>query len=97
MEDVVLYRAFEAFCRQRAQMVGESSAFWLKEAEVLAELIGSLGRSKVLGPTMDIEEQKSSLLWEPKFCGTSGPKIMRPMDLDFVGPGFPLEESGPEG
>jgi hypothetical protein len=47
MEDVVLYRAFEAFCRQRAQMIGESSAFWLREAEVLAELIASLGRSKV--------------------------------------------------
>jgi hypothetical protein len=47
MEDVVLYRAFEAFCRQRAQMIGESSAFWLREAEVLAELIASLGRSNV--------------------------------------------------
>jgi hypothetical protein len=39
MEDLMRYRAFEAFCRQRAQMEGEGSAFWLEEAEVLAKLI----------------------------------------------------------
>jgi hypothetical protein len=52
MEDVVLYRAFEAFCRQRAQMIGEGSAFWLKEAEMLAELIANLG-----APTNHDEEK----------------------------------------
>ena len=39
MDDVVEYRALEAFCRQRAKMEGESSAFWLKQADVLAKLI----------------------------------------------------------
>jgi hypothetical protein len=38
MEDVVRYRAFEAFCRQRAKMEGEGSAFWLEEADLLARL-----------------------------------------------------------
>jgi hypothetical protein len=59
MEDAVLYRAFEAFCRQRAQMIGESSAFWLEEAEVLAELIASLG-SKVPG-VLTANEQEERL------------------------------------
>jgi hypothetical protein len=58
MEDVVLYRAFEAFCRQRAQMIGESSAFWLREAEVLAELIENLGNSKLAGVPINIEQEE---------------------------------------
>jgi hypothetical protein len=57
MDDVVLFRAFEAFCRQRAQMIGESSAFWLKEAEVLAELIANLGLTT--GVANNVEEEKS--------------------------------------
>jgi hypothetical protein len=59
MEDAVLYRAFEAFCRQRAQMIGERSAFWLEEAEVLAELIASLG-SEVPG-VLTANEQEERL------------------------------------
>jgi len=39
MQEAVRYLAFEAFCRQRAQMEGEgSSDFWLAEAEILAKL-----------------------------------------------------------
>jgi hypothetical protein len=38
MREAVRDRAFEAFCRQRAQMEGEGSEFWLAEAEILAAL-----------------------------------------------------------
>jgi hypothetical protein len=41
MEAVVLYRALEAFCRQRARMEGEGSAFWLEEAENMATRVMS--------------------------------------------------------
>jgi hypothetical protein len=41
MEDVVLYRALEAFCRQRARMEGEGLAFWLEEAENMAKRVMS--------------------------------------------------------
>jgi hypothetical protein len=33
MQDIVYYRALEAFCRQRAQIENESEAFWLLEAK----------------------------------------------------------------
>jgi hypothetical protein len=32
VEDVVHYRALEAFCRQRAQMENEGVEFWMIEA-----------------------------------------------------------------
>jgi hypothetical protein len=48
MEDVVRYRALEAFCRQRAQMEGESSGFWLEEADILSKLITTESRLKLL-------------------------------------------------
>jgi len=48
MEDVVRYRALEAFCRQRAKMEGEAAAFWLEEAEILAKLVTVEGRLKTL-------------------------------------------------
>jgi hypothetical protein len=48
MEDVVRYRALEAFCRQRAQMEGEPSAFWIEEANILAKLITTESRLKLL-------------------------------------------------
>ena len=41
MEDVVLYRALEAFCRQRARMEGEGFEFWLEEAENMATRVMS--------------------------------------------------------
>jgi hypothetical protein len=54
MKDVVLYRALEGFCRQRAQMEGESSSFWLEEADILSRLVTIEGRLKLL------DEEKSS-------------------------------------
>ena len=58
MEDVVRYRAFEALCRQRAKMEGESSAFWLEEAEILSRLITVEGRLR----TLDQEQNRPSEL-----------------------------------
>jgi len=58
MEDVVRYRAFEALCRQRAKMEGESSAFWLEEAEILSKLITVEGRLR----TLDQEQNRPSEL-----------------------------------
>jgi hypothetical protein len=48
MEDLVRYRALEAFCRQRARMEGENQLFWLTEAEVLAKLVTNSHRLNVL-------------------------------------------------
>ena len=58
MEDQVRYRAFEALCRQRAKMEGESSAFWLEEAEILSRLITVEGRLR----TLDQEQNRPSEL-----------------------------------
>jgi hypothetical protein len=58
MEDLVRYRAFEALCRQRAKMEGESSAFWLEEAEILSRLITVEGRLR----TLDQEQNRPSEL-----------------------------------
>ena len=58
MEDLVRYRAFEALCRQRAKMEGESSAFWLEEAEILSRLITVEGRLR----TLDQEQNRHSEL-----------------------------------
>ena len=58
MEDVVRYRAFEALCRQRAKMEGESSAFWLEEAEILSRLITVAARLR----TLDQEQNRPSEL-----------------------------------
>jgi len=49
MEDVVLYRALEAFCRQRARMAGEGSAFWLEEAANMATRVMSESVPATLG------------------------------------------------
>jgi hypothetical protein len=65
MEDIVRYRALEAFCRQRAQMEGEGSAFWLEEADILAQLIITESRLKILAASH--EEEKGSQTWEPEF------------------------------
>jgi hypothetical protein len=44
MEQVLHYRAMEAFCRQRAKMDGEDESFWLTEAEVQAKLAKNMSR-----------------------------------------------------
>ncbi len=36
MDDVTLFRALAAFCRQRARMDGENEQFWLAEADAWA-------------------------------------------------------------
>ncbi len=57
MEDIVRYRALEAFCRQRAQMEGEGSAFWLEEADILAKLIIMESRLKILAASHEEKEK----------------------------------------
>jgi hypothetical protein len=61
MENIVRYRAFEAFCRQRAQMDGEGSAFWLEEAEILAQLAMTESRLKKLAASNDDEKRLPDL------------------------------------
>jgi hypothetical protein len=61
MEDIVRYRAFEAFCRQRAQMDGEGSAFWLEEAEILAQLAMTESRLKMLAASSSEEKRLPDL------------------------------------
>jgi hypothetical protein len=56
MENIERYRALEAFCRQRAQMDGEGSAFWLEEAEILAQLVMTESRLKKLAASNDDEK-----------------------------------------
>jgi hypothetical protein len=48
MKEAVRYRALEAFCRQRSQMEGEGSEFWLTEADILAKLRINAVRLEVL-------------------------------------------------
>ncbi len=61
MEDIVRYRALEAFCRQRAQMDGEGSAFWLEEAEILAQLAMTESRLKMLATSSSEEKRLPDL------------------------------------
>ena len=61
MENIVRYRAFEAFCRQRAQMDGEGSAFWLEEADVLAQRIIMESRLKILAALHEEEKRLPNL------------------------------------
>jgi hypothetical protein len=61
MEDIVRYRALEAFCRQRAQMEGEGSAFWLEEADILAQLIIMESRLKILAASHEEERRLPNL------------------------------------
>jgi hypothetical protein len=56
MENIERYRALEAFCRQRAKMDGEGSAFWLEEAEILAQLAMTESRLKKLAASNDDEQ-----------------------------------------
>ena len=58
MEDIVRYRALEAFCRQRAQMEGEGSAFWLEEADILAQLIIRESQLKIPAAASHEEERR---------------------------------------
>jgi hypothetical protein len=59
MEDLMRHRAFEAFCRQRAQMEGEGAEFWLEEAEGLAKLITDATRLNI--PTALKDDSKKAL------------------------------------
>jgi hypothetical protein len=52
MEELVRYRALEAFCRQRAKMEGENELFWLTEADVLGKLVTNSHRLN------DLSEEK---------------------------------------
>jgi hypothetical protein len=56
MEDIMRYRVLEAFCRQRAQMDGEGSEFWREEADILAQLVMTESRLKILATS--IREEK---------------------------------------
>ena len=62
----VRYRALEAFCRQCAQMEGEGSAFWLEEADILAQLIIMERRLKILAASR-AEEKKAPKLGSLSF------------------------------
>jgi len=53
METIQHYRAMLGFCRQRAQMEGESEAFWLDHAATIERLLTTLERMQVLG--VDVE------------------------------------------
>ncbi len=47
MDDVTLFRALAAFCRQRARMDGENEQFWLAEADAWARrLSGECGETE---------------------------------------------------
>jgi hypothetical protein len=48
MEELMRYRAFQAFCRQRAQMEGENELFWHTEAELLGKLVTETYRLNAL-------------------------------------------------
>jgi hypothetical protein len=62
MDNILYYRAMEAFSRQRAIMDGESEIFWLAEAEVLAKLSADAHKLKmVLHPKMKEEKRPPSL------------------------------------
>jgi hypothetical protein len=53
METIQHYRAMLGFCRQRAQMEGESETFWLEHAASIERLLVTLERMQKLG--IDIE------------------------------------------
>jgi hypothetical protein len=53
METIQHYRAMLGFCRQRAQMEGESEAFWLEHAATIEKMLVTLERMQDLG--IDIE------------------------------------------
>jgi hypothetical protein len=53
METIQHYRAMLGFCRQRAQMVGESEAFWLEHAVTIEKMLVRLERMQELG--IDVE------------------------------------------
>jgi hypothetical protein len=44
METIQHYRAMLGFCRQRAQMEGESEAFWLEHAATIERMLVTLER-----------------------------------------------------
>jgi hypothetical protein len=58
MDDCLHYRAFEAFCRQRAKMDGECEIFWLAEAEILTKLATNAQRWKLLFQPFEKKEKK---------------------------------------
>jgi hypothetical protein len=49
MDIIQHHRAMLAICRQRAQMEGESEAFWLEQAAILEKLLVTLERLRALG------------------------------------------------
>jgi hypothetical protein len=53
METIQHYRAMLGFCRQRAQMEGESEAFWLEHAVTIERMLVRLQRMQDLG--IDVE------------------------------------------
>ena len=53
METIQHYRAKLGFCRQRAQMEGESEAFWLEHAVTIERLLVRLERMQDLD--IDVE------------------------------------------
>jgi hypothetical protein len=53
MDTIRHYRAMLGFCRQRAQMEGESEAFWLEHAATIERMLVTLDRMQDLG--VDIE------------------------------------------
>jgi hypothetical protein len=53
METIQHYRAMLGFCRQRAQMEGESEAFWLEHAATIERMLVTLERMQDLG--IDVE------------------------------------------
>jgi hypothetical protein len=53
METIRHYRAMLGFCRQRAQMEGESEAFWLEHAATIERMLVRLERMQDLG--IDVE------------------------------------------
>ena len=53
MDLIQHHRAMLGICRQRAQMDGESEAFWLEQASILERLLVTLERMRALG--LDVE------------------------------------------
>ena len=45
MENISRYRSLEAFCRQRARLVGEDSDAWREKAEIFSALAAAESRS----------------------------------------------------
>jgi hypothetical protein len=53
METIQHYRAMLGFRRQRAQIAGESEAFWLEHAATIERLLVTLERMQELGAKLD--------------------------------------------